>query len=114
MSFETEPLTDFSKPANVELYREALRGASARLGADYSLNIGGKQVETGEWMESRNPAETSGCRQTWACEKRWTGPSTLPGRLTTTGHGRRCRSGQAFSETWQQSCASVDSSWPRG
>ena len=59
MGFSTEPLTDFTDQSNVELYQAALKEVRDQLGADYPLTISGQSVETGAWMESRNPANIS-------------------------------------------------------
>ncbi len=59
MSFSNEALTDFAIPANVEAYRTALDEVAGKLGADYPLTIGSRQVETGAWIESHNPGRTS-------------------------------------------------------
>lgn len=59
MAFTNETLTDFTVPANVDAYRSALVEVKGMLGADYPMVIGGKQVDTGHWIESHNPARTS-------------------------------------------------------
>lgn len=59
MGFKTEPLTDFTDEANLQLYRAALKEVRGHLGTDYPLIISGESVETGAWMESHNPADTS-------------------------------------------------------
>ncbi len=59
MSFTNEALTDFTAPQNVETYRTALAEVRTRLGADYPLTIGGHKLETGDWIESYNPGDTS-------------------------------------------------------
>lgn len=59
MAFSTEPLTDFQDPANVATYQAAIKEVRNQLGADYPLVISGRDVETGAWMESHNPADTS-------------------------------------------------------
>lgn len=59
MSFTNEALTDFTVPENVDRFRAALAQVGDELGSDYPLKIGGKELETGEWMESYNPSRTS-------------------------------------------------------
>ena len=58
MSFTNEALTDFAVPESVAAYQAALAEVRGMLGADYPLTIGGKKIETGEWMESHNPGQT--------------------------------------------------------
>ncbi len=54
--FRNEPFTDFSKEENARAMREALERVRAELGREYPLVIGGERVETGDLLESRNPA----------------------------------------------------------
>src|SRR5687768_1434863 len=55
--FRNEPFTDFSKEENARAMREALAQVEAELGREYPLVIGGERVETGDILESRNPAK---------------------------------------------------------
>src|SRR5688572_17884569 len=54
--FRNEPFTDFSKEVNARAFREALERVRAELGREYPLVIGGERVETGDILESLNPA----------------------------------------------------------
>src|SRR5215211_7864499 len=54
--FRNEPFTDFSKEENARAMREALAQVSSELGREYPLVIGGERVETGDLLESLNPA----------------------------------------------------------
>jgi 1-pyrroline-5-carboxylate dehydrogenase len=54
--YRTEPLTDFSKQENRELFREGLKTVEEYLGKTYPLIIDGKEVTTGLFYESLNPA----------------------------------------------------------
>jgi 1-pyrroline-5-carboxylate dehydrogenase len=54
--FRNEPFTDFSKEENARAMREALAQVRSELGRDYPLVVGGERVETGDFLESRNPA----------------------------------------------------------
>lgn len=54
--FTNQPFTDFSQTHEREAFEDALRSLEARLGAPYPLVIRGRRVETGEWIESRNPS----------------------------------------------------------
>jgi 1-pyrroline-5-carboxylate dehydrogenase len=54
--FRNEPFTDFSKEENARAMREALAQVQSELGRDYPLVIGGERVETGDLLESTNPA----------------------------------------------------------
>ena len=58
MTFTNEPLIDFNESANLDAYRNALTAVRDKLGADYPLIIGDERIETGDWMESHNPART--------------------------------------------------------
>jgi RHH-type proline utilization regulon transcriptional repressor/proline dehydrogenase/delta 1-pyrroline-5-carboxylate dehydrogenase len=57
--FRNEPLTDFSGREARQQFADALSAARGRLGETWPLVIGGKRIETGEWVESRNPADRS-------------------------------------------------------
>ena len=54
--FRTEPTLDFSVAANRAEFTGALARVRGRLGRDYPLVIGGELVETGELIQSYNPA----------------------------------------------------------
>ena len=54
--FRNEPFTDFSQEENARAMREALARVRAELGREYPLVIGGERVETGDILESLNPA----------------------------------------------------------
>ena len=54
--FRNEPFTDFSKEENARAMREALARVQSELGREYPLVIGGERVETGDILESLNPA----------------------------------------------------------
>ena len=54
--FRNEPFTDFSKEENARAMREALAQVKSELGRDYPLVVGGERVETGDFLESLNPA----------------------------------------------------------
>lgn len=54
--YQTEPLSDFSKPEVRDLYTKALQTTRKNLGKTYPLIIGGKRLYTGKLIESRNPA----------------------------------------------------------
>ena len=55
--FRNEPFTDFSKEENARAMREALERVESELGREYPLVIGGERVETGDILESTNPAK---------------------------------------------------------
>jgi 1-pyrroline-5-carboxylate dehydrogenase len=54
--FRSEPTLDFSIPANRSAFADALTQVRGKLGRDYPLVIGGERVETGEQVQSYNPA----------------------------------------------------------
>jgi 1-pyrroline-5-carboxylate dehydrogenase len=54
--FRNEPFTDFSQEENARAMREALERVRSELGREYPLVIGGERVETGDLLESLNPA----------------------------------------------------------
>ncbi len=54
--FRNEPLTDFTKPENRKAQEEALAEARSRLGREYPLLIGGKEVKAPATFKSTNPA----------------------------------------------------------
>ncbi|MDH7514442.1 MAG: L-glutamate gamma-semialdehyde dehydrogenase [Bacteroidota bacterium] len=59
MAFKNEPITDFSKPANVRKQKEALSRIRPKLGKTYPLIIGGKKIRTTDTIVSLNPANTA-------------------------------------------------------
>lgn len=54
--YKSEPLTDFSKKENQELYLQALKKVDSELGQEYPLIIGGERITTEEKIVSYNPA----------------------------------------------------------
>jgi len=57
--FTNEPLSDFSVPANLTAYREALAQVRQQLGRHWPLLIGGEKIDTGQRLASLNPAKPS-------------------------------------------------------
>ncbi len=57
--FQNEPLTDFSKPENVQAFQAALDKVRSELGRTYPIIIGGERIETSETFDSINPANPS-------------------------------------------------------
>ena len=55
-SYKTEPLTDFSKQENKDLFLEGLKTVEEYLGETYPLIIDGERVSTGLLYTSVNPA----------------------------------------------------------
>jgi 1-pyrroline-5-carboxylate dehydrogenase len=54
--FRNEPFTDFSKPENTAAQKKALADAQAKLGKEYPLLIGGREVKASGTFTSVNPA----------------------------------------------------------
>jgi 1-pyrroline-5-carboxylate dehydrogenase len=54
--FRNEPFTDFSKEENAAAMRAALEKVKRELGREYPLVIGGERINTGDTLESINPA----------------------------------------------------------
>jgi 1-pyrroline-5-carboxylate dehydrogenase len=54
--FQSEPLTDFGVPENVQAFEKALDGVRARLGEKHPLIMGGEEVWTEETFSSSYPA----------------------------------------------------------
>ena len=54
--YRPEPYSDFTDPAKKAAYELALAGVEERFGASYPLTIAGEAVETGDTIESVNPA----------------------------------------------------------
>jgi len=55
--FSNEPLADFTKADVRKGFETAVAEVSKKLGRTYPLNIGGKDIETSDLLESVNPAE---------------------------------------------------------
>src|ERR1051325_5596359 len=54
--FRNEPFTDFSKEENAQAMRAALKKVQSQLGREYPLIIGGERIQTGNFLDSINPA----------------------------------------------------------
>jgi len=54
--FKNEPLTDFSVPANRAAFEQAVEYVRSQLGKTYALHIGNEDVQTGNTINSINPA----------------------------------------------------------
>ena len=54
--FRNEPLTDFSIEENASAMRAALEKVKGELGREYPLVIGGERINTGDTLDSINPA----------------------------------------------------------
>src|SRR4051794_16819418 len=54
--FRNEPFTDFTKEENAQAMREAISKVQSQLGREYPLVIGGESINTGNFLESINPA----------------------------------------------------------
>ena len=60
IKFKNEPLIDFGVKANQEKMKTAIADFKSRhLGGEYPLHINGKDVKTGRFIESLNPAKPS-------------------------------------------------------
>jgi 1-pyrroline-5-carboxylate dehydrogenase len=55
--FKNEPLTDFSKPANIKKQQDAIKKARKQLGKTYEIVIGGKKIKTDKTFNSYNPSK---------------------------------------------------------
>jgi 1-pyrroline-5-carboxylate dehydrogenase len=55
--FKNEPLTDFSKPANLKKQQDALKKVRKQLGKTYEIVIGGKKIKTDKTFNSINPSK---------------------------------------------------------
>lgn len=55
--FKNEPLTDFTKPENVQAMKAAIEKVRSELGREYPLIIGGEPVFTKDKLKSINPAK---------------------------------------------------------
>jgi 1-pyrroline-5-carboxylate dehydrogenase len=54
--FKNEIITDFSKPKNIQLQKEAIDKVRKKLGKTYELVIGGKKIKTPKTFSSYNPS----------------------------------------------------------
>src|SRR3989449_4630953 len=54
--FRNEPFTDFEKEENATAMRAALEKVKSELGREYPLVIGGERINTGDILDSINPA----------------------------------------------------------
>src|SRR3954464_4054554 len=54
--FRNEPFTDFSQEENAAAMRAALEKVKSELGREYPLVIGGERINTGDTLDSINPA----------------------------------------------------------
>src|ERR1043166_8183061 len=54
--FRNEPFTDFGKEENATAMRAALEKVKSELGREYPLVIGGERIQTGDTLDSINPA----------------------------------------------------------
>jgi len=54
--FRNEPFTDFTKEENAAAMRAAIEKVRNQLGNEYPLVIGGERINTGDTLESINPA----------------------------------------------------------
>jgi len=54
--FRNEPFTDFTKEENAQAMRAALDKVKSELGREYPLVIGGERINTGDTLDSINPA----------------------------------------------------------
>jgi len=54
--FRNEPFTDFGKEENATAMRAALEKVKRELGREYPLVIGGERINTGDTLDSINPA----------------------------------------------------------
>lgn len=57
--FVNEPITDFSDETRRAAMLAGLKAVAAQFGKSYPLVIGGKNVETKDWIVSVNPSQTS-------------------------------------------------------
>lgn len=55
--YYNEPFRDFTDQAEADDYRATLDSVRAELGRDWPLIIGGKEVTTGNWIESYDPGQ---------------------------------------------------------
>lgn len=57
--FKNEPLIDYGVVENQNKIRKQLAETKAKLGGEYALHINGKEVKTGRFIDSLNPAQPS-------------------------------------------------------
>jgi 1-pyrroline-5-carboxylate dehydrogenase len=55
--FRNEPFIDFTKEENAQAMRGAIERVKTQLGKEYPLVIGGERIQTGDTLESINPAK---------------------------------------------------------
>lgn len=55
--FRNEPLRRFIAPQERQAFADAILQVRKRLGAEHYLRVNSRQVDTGIWLESRNPAD---------------------------------------------------------
>ncbi|HYF79150.1 MAG TPA: L-glutamate gamma-semialdehyde dehydrogenase [Symbiobacteriaceae bacterium] len=55
--FRNEPFTDFSRPENLQAFRQALELVESQFGREYPLIIGGERIMTAEKIVSTNPGK---------------------------------------------------------
>src|SRR5258708_22155390 len=58
-TFRNEPFTDFSIPANVAAFQQAIDYVRSQLGQKYPMRIGANEVWAEDTLESTNPARPS-------------------------------------------------------
>src|SRR5436189_6081419 len=54
--YRNEPFTDYTKEENAAAMRAALEKVKSELGREYPLVIGGERINTGDTLNSINPA----------------------------------------------------------
>ncbi len=59
LPFRNEPHTDFAREENRSAMEKALATIAASAGRDYPLLIDGSSMQTGDWLNSTNPARPS-------------------------------------------------------
>src|SRR5690606_28616645 len=57
--YRNEPFADYSDPETLARFKQTLADVEGQLGRQYPLVIGGRKVETGEWLESYDPSRKS-------------------------------------------------------
>src|SRR5579864_5104324 len=55
--FQTEPLTDFTRPPARQAMEQAIRGVASQLGREFPLIIDGREVRSGATFRSINPSQ---------------------------------------------------------
>ena len=56
-SYKTEPLTDFSKQENIDVFQKGLNIVNGYLNQEYPLIINGKRIKTSKTLTSMNPSD---------------------------------------------------------